>query len=72
MVERGTIPPAHKNFQQTLDKLKKMVYPIRAIKKNRSVLTCDFRMKQVNTKQIPVLGYFVCIFGVNGFSFTLF
>lgn len=62
-----------KNAKETLDKPKEMVYSIRAIKKNRSVLTCEFCMKQVNTRQTPYdTGQFVCIFGVNGFSFTLF
>ncbi len=51
-----------KNAKETLDKPKEMVYSIRAIKKNRSVLTCEFCMKQVNTRQTPyVTGRFVCI-----------
>ena len=62
-----------KNAKETLDKPKEMVYSIRAIKKNRSVLTCEFCMKQVNTRQTPLCYGAICVyFGVNGFSFTLF
>ena len=51
-----------KNAKETLDKPKEMVYSIRAIKKNRSVLTCEFCMKQVNTKQIPAFRGVLCVF----------